>query len=743
MSSSEVDTIRSQMVHGTQDYFSKELQLCGENRYQYWKQNFISFDKYCISVAENRSRFKKITGVTDERIPFNSLTLHETTGKKALISENNLLSVYRVSWPVFNGVTGTGLWIEPHGDIKAQLIVIPDADQSPEMLAGLIPGIPQESLYALRLADAGCRVIIPVLIDRKDRWSGNPDIRMTNQPHREYVYRRAYELGRHIIGYEVQKILAVVDWFTNETENLPVAVAGYGEGGLIAFYSAAVDTRIDGVLVSGYFQERENLWQEPVYRNVWGLLKEFGDAEIAGLIAPRTLVVEASEAPEIDGPPAAKPDRREVAAPGRIITPSLLSVRKEAARAEKIYRQLGVPQNFKVVVSGDGHGLHGKPEASKELLRRVGLDSVRFETPPISLYCSYIDSDDRMKSQIEELVDHMDDLIKESPEKRKEFWSKADNGSVDQWVGTTKNYREYFWEELTGKMPDPLPNYNIRSRLAYETAKWKGYWIKLDVWPGIIAGGILLISKDLKPNTKYPVVVFQHGLGGLPEPLIDPDIPSPYYSFGSKLAEEGYIVYAPQNIYGLLIDEPYNQKSFRLVQRMANPLKQSVFSITIGQHQQTLRWLKQLSFTDSSRIGFYGLSYGGKSAMRIPPVLKDYKVVICSGDFNEWVWKLTSLDFAASNMFVQAYEIFEFNLANTFNYAEMAGLIAPRPFMVERGHWDAVAPDEWVAYEYAKVRRLYVSLGIPDRTDIEFFDGPHEIHGVGTLKFLNKYLKNN
>ena len=53
------------------------------------------------------------------------------------------------------------------------------------------------------------------------------------------------------------------------------------------------------------------------------------------------------------------------------------------------------------------------------------------------------------------------------------------------------------------------------------------------------------------------------------------------------------------------------------------------------------------------------------------------------------------------------YEIFEFDLGSTFNYAEMAALIAPRPFMVERGHFDGVAPDETVAYEFAKVCHLY------------------------------------
>jgi hypothetical protein len=83
----------------------------------------------------------------------------------------------------------------------------------------------------------------------------------------------------------------------------------------------------------------------------------------------------------------------------------------------------------------------------------------------------------------------------------------------------------------------------------------------------------------------------------------------------------------------------------------------------------------------------------------------------------------------------------EFNLGNTFNYAEMAALIAPRPFMVERGHHDGVAPDERVAYEFAKVRRLYTRLGLADRAEIEFFDGPHSIHGQGTFRFLHRHLQ--
>ena len=134
------------------------------------------------------------------------------------------------------------------------------------------------------------------------------------------------------------------------------------------------------------------------------------------------------------------------------------------------------------------------------------------------------------------------------------------------------------------------------------------------------------------------------------------------------------------------------------------------------QHRQATDWLASLPFVDPGRIAFYGLSYGGKTAMRVPPLVDRYCLSICSADFNEWIWKNTSIRSPYSYVPNIEYEIFEWDLGNTFNYAEMAGLVCPRPFMVERGHRDGVAPDEMVAYEFARVKRLYTDLKIPDRT---------------------------
>ena len=130
--------------------------------------------------------------------------------------------------------------------------------------------------------------------------------------------------------------------------------------------------------------------------------------------------------------------------------------------------------------------------------------------------------------------------------------------------------------------------------------------------------------------------------------------------------------------------------------------------------------------------------------MRVPPLVTNYCLSICSADFQRVGLEERLLRARPySYVWGSEYEIFEFDLGSTFNYAEMAALIAPRaPFMVERGHFDGVAqPDESVAYEFAKVRNLYEArLGLRDKCVLEVFTGPHTIHAVGTFEYLHRTL---
>lgn len=254
----------------------------------------------------------------------------------------------------------------------------------------------------------------------------------------------------------------------------------------------------------------------------------------------------------------------------------------------------------------------------------------------------------------------------------------------------------------------------------------------LEVYPHLMAAGILLIPKDLMAGEQRPVVVCQHGRNGLPQELVEGN--NTYYNdVAAKLADQGFIVYVPQN--------PYRgEDRYRWLDRKANTIRKTLFSFIISQHDQTLRWLASLPFVDKSRIAFYGLSYGGETAMRVPSVLEGYCLSICSGDFGDWTRKVADTHYKASFMNTLEWEMPYFNMGNTFSYTEMAYLIFPRPFMVERGHDDLVQPDEWVAYEYGKVKYVYDQFNLGDRTSIEFFNGGHSMRNDGTFKFLHQHL---
>lgn len=736
--------LAAQMVAGIDRYLMRRIETAPERRQRYWTPDYSSPEAYEKSVAERRARFRAIIGAVDPRVPSPELLWNAGHGASSLVARIGGgaapgFEIHSVRWPVFSGdvpvaVYGEGLLLEPAGAAKANLIVLPDADIAPEMIVGLQPGLELSSQLAQRLALAGCRVLVPVLIDRGDTWSGTQGIRYTNQPHREFLYRMAYEMGRHIVGYEVQKVLAAVDWFARNEPNVPIGVAGHGEGGLLAFYSAALDTRIAAALVSGYFGPLDGLWRQPIYRNVWSLEEEFGQQGVAGLIAPRALIIEAALGRELDGPPPATDDRKG-AAPGMIRTAALEEIRAEFDRARIAFDKLGAGGKIQLAASGDGRGFAGTDAALTAFLHHLGVEGdAPAGKPTYDARPFQISQQQRMSRQVQELVAHTQHVLRRAEERRQVFWSKADASSPETWRKSTAWYRDYFWKEVIGRLPDPSEPLQARSRQIFDEPKWKGYEVVLPVWPDVFAEGILLVPKDLKPGERRPVVVCQHGLESRALEVVDPRLDSHYYhGYGARLADRGFIVFAPQNPY-------IGRDDFRVLQRKANPVKASLFSVILGQHQRILEWLGSLPFVDAKRIGFYGLSYGGKTAMRVPSLLDGYALSICSADFNEWIWKNTRSDSKYSYLFTGEYEMFEFDLGNTFNYSELASLIAPRPFMVERGHHDGVAPDEWVAYEYAKVRRFYVGLALGERTAIEFFDGPHTIHGVGTFEFLHRHL---
>jgi len=724
--------LASNLVAGADQFLLRKIDEAAAGRARFWHRDFSSGQAYEQSLATNRQHLAHILGARDQRASPVEVELIATPTPPTLRGRSKSYEALGVRWLAFGQVHGEGLLLRPTQAAPiAKVVAIPDADQTPEQLAGLTGGVAPESQFARRLAESGCQVLVRVLIDRHV----DPRRKLSN---REFIYRPAYELGRHVIGYEIQKVLAAVDWMAAQGSNSApkIGVIGWGEGGLLAFYSAALDTRITAACVSGYFEERGQIWKQPVERNVFGLLQQFGDAEVAAMIAPRSLIIEAARGPAVtlEGGGAYSSSQRGNGAPGTLVSPGLHSVRQEFERAQGLVAGLNPSPPLELVVSGDGTGPFGSEGALKAFLTALST-SARLAPPgpaPENLQPGF-DLALRQARQLDELDRHTQWLLGECQSTRQKFMARLDTTSPEAFRQTADSYRDFFYHQVIGRFGEPMLPAHPRSRKTYDRPKWTGYEIVLDVFPDVIAEGVLLLPKDLKPGERRPMVVCQHGLEGRPEDTITGDSKS-YHDFAARLCEQGFITFAPQ---GLFIF----RDRFRSLQRKANPLGKTLYSLIVPQHQQLTDWLKAQPFVDPARIGFYGLSYGGKTAMRVPALVTNYCLSICSGDFNDWVWKNATTRSPYGYVWTPEYEIVEFDLGSTFNYSEMTALIAPRPFMVERGHFDQVAPDETVAYEFAKTRFLYEArLGLTNQCAIEWFTGPHTIHGQGTFDFLHQHL---
>ena len=671
-----------------------------QHRAKYWDRQFDDHATYVQSVEKNRERLRFIIGVRDKRKVFDSPELAGTFASPALIAETNTHRFYAIRWTVFETLNGEGILAEPKsGNVKNVVIDIPDVGITPEQIIGLDEG--PDWLTAFRPA-ADTRVVIPARVDRS---SYRP-----NLPWREFVYRPAFQNGRHIIGYEVQEILALVDWLKQDA-TVPLTVRGYGDGGLAALYAAAVDTRIDATFVGGYFTNRNRVCEEPIDRNVFGLLDQFGDAEIATLIAPRSLTILDVPVPELrlgDG-----------GTPGRIVKPDTATVKREIERAKTLVEPLKLPDNWIQFVESNSE-IQTLPKPAFTFIS---------ETRP--------NPTERMLRIGNGMNRHSQDLLARAEFTRREFWKPLDeiqNANSPAFAEKLEWYRDYFANEQIGRFDDLLVSPKPRTRLKEETEKYTMYEVELDVFGGITVNGLLLIPKGIKDGEKRAAVVCQHGLEGKPESTLRGGA-DPYSGFTTDICERGYVTFAPLGIFT-------GRDKFRFNQRQLNPLGKTLFSIMVPQHQQVVNWLGTLPFVEKEKIAFYGLSYGGKTAMRVPPLVKGYCLSICSADFNTWNIKNATTLYPFTYAWMGEYEIFEFDLANTFDYSEMARLIAPRPFMVERGYRDGVGWDEFVAFEYAKVYDYYAyRLGIPDKTAIHWFGGGHKINGEKTYPFLDRFLK--
>ena len=660
-------------------------------------------------AGRNRAELRRMIGAVDQFLT--------PAPERKQIAENTVFTFSLVEWPVLRlgnspatpGPSGAiakeyGILLESKRQGKhPAVIAIPDADLSAADITGLSQRLPQSEQYARSLAADGYIVFVPFFTQR----------RTFSQPwteDRDWLVRLGYQVGRHLIGSEVQQVSSAIDFLCTlpGVDSQRIGVVGSGQGGLTALYAAALDTRLKAALVAHYFDRRERAYDEPEDRILWKHLERFGDAEMAAMIAPRALVVDRG-GPEVES---------------------------EVQRARVYFERAGASDALRLIDKSEQQ--RGLSKTAIEEIDAILHPAVQrlIPTPPApqdpEIFFAIANA------QFSQWQARYRNLAMEAYAYRDSRWH-PDTSSLANYERWSNRKREVFLDTI-GHYPAPSGPFKAQSMQLYDEPAYRGYRLSVRLYDGVHAYGILLVPKDIKPGERRPVVFTQHGFGGTPEDAVgvneDSRAAALYAKFGSVLAGRGYIVFAP------LISAQTAVNRNALVRR-AQLVGLTVVGIEIRKIARMLDFLETLPFVDKNRFAFYGLSYGGFTALWLGPVEPRFQVVISSGHFNDWNLKTTDLTEGTSFLFHKdTFDMFNFDLLHSFNHSDLASMVPPRAFMVEIGSRDGVViePRRFVDVELARVTDLYRQLGIPEKGRIARFDGPHRIDGSQAYAFLDEML---
>lgn len=335
---------------------------------------------------------------------------------------------------------------------------------------------------------------------------------------------------------------------------------------------------------------------------------------------------------------------------------------------------------------------------------------------------------------------------------REQHWQR-NYASIPAYLRSVEPMRQRF-AAMTGyggqPEVEPAPEWeDVATTEAYTARR---LW--LNVMPGVRMDALYLVPRG---GGRRPLVVAQHGLCGTPEEacgFVHDAIRSDYsyHRMGIRLAERGFVVIAPHMVGGYgtneggarfvpeLGDAEWARARTQLY-RKAYLAGDRLYGTELMAISRLLDYAAALPEVDGDRIGFYGLSQGGQTALFLPAVDTRIRVSVSSAFFQHRLGKM--IDYSNPvTPYVKSYEEDKFfpGWLKYFDDADVVSLICPRAFAGETGRKDQAVWWEHSRLAYEEARQHYVKLGIPERVAyFEHADG-HVARGIESIDFIAEHL---
>jgi len=261
---------------------------------------------------------------------------------------------------------------------------------------------------------------------------------------------------------------------------------------------------------------------------------------------------------------------------------------------------------------------------------------------------------------------------------------------------------------------------------------------------------VYLLLPDPAPQRPPPVVLAFHGHGygvkdivGLWEDGAERSMPDGYHQdFAVALCRAGCAVAAPEiscfgerqtdfSYLNTRIGQPVPTTCTHAAM-LAFHLGLTVIGLRVHDGMRLVDYLNTRRDMDAARLGAMGISGGGMHTFFSACLDTRIRACVVSGYFSTFRDSILGMSHCACN--------FAPGLAAFGEMSDLAGLIAPRPMLVEAGTYDSIFPLRAVRAGVRAARRVYGVFGAADRIETDYFEGRHRISGRKAYGFLSRHL---
>lgn len=336
------------------------------------------------------------------------------------------------------------------------------------------------------------------------------------------------------------------------------------------------------------------------------------------------------------------------------------------------------------------------------------------------------------------------------------FWERKASAHQPRYRFTGKtrdDFRAWHAELLPkllatlGSRPREVP-FNPRLVIEwYEAGLIRQRWL-IDVQENLSTPLWVLRPDNLAPGEQRPAILCCHGhsehgskdMMGVP---YEGCTERRNIDYGVELAHAGFVTYAidwlgfgerayhlkPHNYSGLGTRDKCN-----VMQLCATLLGTTVLASNLHDARRATDFICQQPFADPRKLGVMGHSLGGTMAIWISLYDSRFSVVDCSG-YNGPFYNIA---FTYHNVCGSQTTPGLFDLCDV---ADLQGLVAPRPLLIEIAIHDDVFLIDHTLKQFRQTQAIYEAAGVPENLELDLFAAQHSWGGHKTFDFFRRHLQ--